>query len=124
MDNTEIMADIKELKRKKGALIVAHNYQIPDVQDIADFTGDSLELAKKIAVAPEKLIVFCGVKFMAETAKILAPDKKVLLPRKDAGCPMADMVTAQEVRNYREKYRKMHDHRHPGPAGHDQQHCF
>jgi quinolinate synthase len=99
-----MIAKIKELKAKKGALIVAHNYQIPDIQDIADFTGDSLELARKTAAAPEQLIVFCGVKFMAETAKILSPKKKVLIPRIDAGCPLADTITVEEVKEYRKKY--------------------
>lgn len=104
MEKNEMIAKIKELKAKKGALIVAHNYQIPEIQDVADFTGDSLELARKTAAAPEKLIVFCGVKFMAETAKILSPNKKVLIPRIDAGCPLADCITAEEVKEYRKKY--------------------
>jgi len=104
MEKNEMIAKIKELKAKKGALIVAHNYQIPDIQDIADFTGDSLELARKTAAAPEQLIVFCGVKFMAETAKILSPKKKVLIPRIDAGCPLADTITVEEVKEYRKKY--------------------
>lgn len=104
MEKNEMIAKIKELKAKKGALIVAHNYQIPDIQDIADFTGDSLELARKTAAAPEQLIVFCGVKFMAETAKILSPKKKVLIPRMDAGCPLADTITVEEVKEYRRKY--------------------
>ncbi|MBN2753383.1 MAG: quinolinate synthase NadA [Candidatus Goldbacteria bacterium] len=104
MEKNEMIAKIKELKAKKGGLIVAHNYQIPDIQDIADFTGDSLELARKTAAAPEQLIVFCGVKFMAETAKILSPKKKVLIPRMDAGCPLADTITVEEVKEYRKKY--------------------
>ena len=104
MEKNEMIARIKELKAKKGAIIVAHNYQIPDIQDVADFTGDSLELARKTAAATEKLIVFCGVKFMAETAKILSPDKKVLIPRIDAGCPLADCITVEEVKEYRKKY--------------------
>jgi quinolinate synthase len=97
-------AEIQRLKKEKGALVVAHNYQIPEIQDLADFTGDSLELARKTAAAPEKFIVFCGVKFMAETAKILSPDKKVVIPRIDAGCPLADCITPDQVKAYRKKY--------------------
>jgi len=104
MEKEEMMSKIKELKVKKEAVIVAHNYQISDVQDIADFTGDSLELSRKCAAAKEKIIVFCGVKFMAETAKILSPQKKVLIPREDAGCQMADCISPQEVDDYRSKY--------------------
>jgi len=95
---------IKELKKEKKALIVAHNYMLPEVQDIADFTGDSLELARKCAAAPEPFILFCGVRFMAETAKILSPQKKVVIPRMDAGCPLADSISAEEVLEYRKKY--------------------
>lgn len=104
MDNHILINKIKELKEKKNAIIVAHNYQRPEVQDIADFTGDSLELSRKTANVKEKIIVFCGVKFMAETAKILSPQKKVLLPKIDAGCQLADSITPQEVDEYRKKY--------------------
>lgn len=104
MDKAAMISRIKELKAQKGAVIVAHNYQIPDIQDLADFSGDSLELARKTAAAKENLIIFCGVKFMAETAKILSPNKKVVIPRMDAGCPLADCITADEVKAYREKY--------------------
>lgn len=104
MDNNEITAKIKELKQRKNALIVAHNYQVPEIQDLADFTGDSLELSRKSAAATENMIIFCGVKFMAETAKILCPDKKVLIPRLDAGCQMADAIDAATVDEYRKKY--------------------
>ncbi len=99
-----IIEKIKELKKEKKALIVAHNYMIPEVQDIADFSGDSLELARKCASAPEPFILFCGVRFMAETAKILSPQKKVVIPRLDAGCPLADSITPEEVIGYRKKY--------------------
>jgi quinolinate synthase len=105
MTQNEIIERIKELKKKKNAIIVAHNYQRPEIQDIADFTGDSLELSKKCANVSENIIVFCGVKFMAETAKILSPQKKVLLPRQNAGCQLADCITPEEVDEYREKYK-------------------
>ncbi len=88
---------IISLKKKKRAVILAHNYQIPQVQDIADYTGDSLELSKISRGLKEEVIVFCGVKFMAETAKILSPQKKVLLPVLDAGCPLSDMITTRDL---------------------------
>ncbi len=96
--------EIIKLKRKKNAVILAHNYQIPEVQEIADFVGDSFELSKKASeIKDAEVIVFCGVKFMVETAKILSPSKKVLLPEMDATCPMADMVKVQDVIKMKEK---------------------
>ena len=89
---------IQELKRERGAIIIAHNYQPDEVQAIADFTGDSLELSRKAAELDEEVIVFCGVHFMAETAAILSPEKTILLPDRFAGCPMADMITADQLR--------------------------
>lgn len=93
-----IEEQIQELKQERGAIIIAHNYQPDEVQAIADFTGDSLELSRKAAELDEEVIVFCGVHFMAETAAILSPEKTILLPDQFAGCPMADMITAEQLR--------------------------
>jgi quinolinate synthase len=101
---TDILGRIDELKRRKNAVILAHNYQLPEIQDAADFTGDSLELSRKAASLEAEMIVFCGVHFMAETAAVLSPGKKVLLPEPAAGCPMANMITARELRMWKEQY--------------------
>jgi len=102
----EIVAKIKELKAKRNAVILVHNYQLPEVQDIADFTGDSLGLSIEASKTKADVIVFCGVYFMAETAKILSPQKTVLIPDPSAGCPMADMITASQVRDLKAKHPK------------------
>ena len=93
-----LVEKILRLKEQRNAIILAHNYQRGEVQDIADFVGDSLELSRKAAKIDVDVIVFCGVHFMAETAFILSPDKTVLLPDMHAGCPMADMITAEQLR--------------------------
>lgn len=104
MSKSEVRDKIERLKRERNAVILAHNYQIADVQDVADFVGDSLQLSQEAAKLEAEVIVFCGVHFMAETAAILSPDKTVLMPDIGAGCPMADMITASELREWKKQY--------------------
>lgn len=102
--NTKLIEKIERLKQDNNAVILAHNYQTADIQDIADFTGDSLGLSIKAAETDADVIVFCGVRFMAETAAILSPEKTVLLPDKDAGCPLADMITVEQLWDLKQKH--------------------
>lgn len=104
MKQTEVVEKINKLRKDKNAIILAHYYQRPEIQDIADYIGDSLELSKVAQKSNADIIVFCGVRFMAETAKILNPDKKVLHPNPESGCPMADMATLEGVKQLREKH--------------------
>ncbi|KMQ49666.1 Quinolinate synthetase [Chitinispirillum alkaliphilum] len=100
----EISEEIKKLKKEKNAVILAHTYQPGEVQDIADYVGDSYGLSVKARDSEADMIVFCGVRFMAETAHILSPSKTVVLPTPDAGCPMADMITAQELVSLKQEH--------------------
>jgi quinolinate synthase len=98
--------EVRALARDRGAVILAHNYQLPEIQDVADYVGDSLGLSRQAAAADAETIVFCGVHFMAETASILSPEKRVLIPDPDAGCSLADSITAEQLRDWK--------HAHPG----------
>ncbi|MCI2430014.1 quinolinate synthase NadA [Candidatus Acetothermia bacterium] len=104
VEQLEIIEEIKRLKTEKHAVILAHNYQVPDVQDCADFVGDSLGLSHAAAKTDADLIVFCGVHFMAETASIICPEKKVLLPDLDAGCSLAATINAEQLRQWKAQH--------------------
>lgn len=108
MELPEIKKRVAALKAERGAIILAHNYQREEVQELADHTGDSFELSRIAAESTASVIVFCGVYFMAESAAVLAPQKTVLLPEKEAGCSLADMITTEQLRLYKDK--------HPGAA--------
>lgn len=102
--NKQLLEKIQRLKHERKAVIIAHNYQPGEIQDLADFCGDSLGLSIKAAQTDAEVIVFCGVQFMAETAAILSPAKTVLLPDESAGCPLADMLTAQQLATLKQEY--------------------
>src|SRR5246500_5226716 len=105
LENIPALQDeVRALARERGAVILAHNYQLPEIQDIADYVGDSLGLSQQAAAADAGMIAFCGVHFMAETASILCPDKTVLIPDLDAGCSLADSITAEELRAWQAKH--------------------
>jgi quinolinate synthase len=99
-----LQEEVRALAAERGAVILAHNYQLPEIQDVADYVGDSLGLSQRAAASDADTIVFCGVHFMAETASILCPDKTVLLPDLDAGCSLADSITAEQLREWKAKH--------------------
>lgn len=103
-EKSQIIAEINRLRKEKNAVILAHNYQIPDVQDIADFVGDSLGLSQEAEKTNADIIVFCGVHFMAETASIISPNKKVLIPDLGAGCSLSDTITADQLRDWKKQH--------------------
>ena len=103
-DDNGLRAKVEELKEQRNAVLLVHNYQIPEVQDLADLMGDSLGLSQEAAKTDAEVIVFCGVHFMAQTAKIICPEKTVLMPDPTAGCPMADMITAEQLREFRSQH--------------------
>src|SRR5216117_2494223 len=105
---TSLHEEVRTLARERGAVILAHNYQVPEVQDVADYVGDSLGLSREAAATTEDAIVFCGVHFMAETAAILSPQKTVLIPDLDAGCSLAASISADQLRAWKAE--------HPGAA--------
>jgi quinolinate synthase len=104
VEQLEIAQEIKRLKAEKNAVILAHNYQLPEVQDIADFIGDSLGLSQAAAKTDADIIVFCGVHFMAETASIICPEKRVLLPDLEAGCSLAATINAEQLRQWKSEH--------------------
>ena len=103
-DTSKLKEDILRLKKEKDVVILAHNYQIPGIQDVADFTGDSLGLSRQAAKVDQKTILFCGVHFMAETAAIISPHKKVLIPDLEAGCSLSDSITLDELKNWKKQH--------------------
>jgi quinolinate synthase len=103
-DTSKLKDDILRLKKEKDIVILAHNYQIPGIQDVADFTGDSLGLSRQAAKVDQKTILFCGVHFMAETAAIISPHKKVIIPDLEAGCSLSDSITLDELKNWKKQH--------------------
>src|ERR1700735_5012741 len=102
LENIPALQDeVRRLASRRGAVILAHNYQLPEIQDVADYVGDSLGLSQRAAAVDADTIVFCGVHFMAETASVLCPDKTVLIPDPDAGCSLADSITAPQLREWK-----------------------
>jgi quinolinate synthase len=99
-----LQQEVRELARERDAVILAHNYQLPEIQDVADYVGDSLGLSQRAAATDAATIVFCGVHFMAETASVLCPDKRVLIPDLEAGCSLADSITAEQLREWKAKH--------------------
>jgi quinolinate synthase len=109
LENLPVLQDeVRALARERGVVILAHNYQLPEIQDVADYVGDSLGLSQQAARAEGDTIVFCGVHFMAETASILCPEKRVLIPDLDAGCSLADSITADQLREWKAKFAPAH----------------
>ena len=104
MGNSEYISEIGRLKRERNAVILAHYYQVPEIQDLGDFVGDSLALAQRAAETDADMIVFCGVHFMAETAKILNPNKKVILPDLAAGCSLAESCREEDLAAFKKQY--------------------
>src|ERR687898_2147937 len=102
----ELSEEVRALAAERGAVILAHNYQLPELQDVADFVGDSLGLSRRAAATDAEVIAFCGVHFMAETASVLSPQKTVLIPDPGAGCSLSDSITAEQLRQWKA--------RHPG----------
>jgi quinolinate synthase len=103
-----LQEEVRALARARDAVILAHNYQLPEIQDIADYVGDSLGLSQQAARADARTIAFCGVHFMAETASVLCPDKRVLIPDLDAGCSLADSITAEQLRGWKAEFAPAH----------------
>jgi quinolinate synthase len=103
-DIPALKGEVRALAESRNAVILAHNYQVPEVQDVADYVGDSLGLSRQAAAAGADVIAFCGVHFMAETASILSPEKTVLLPDLDAGCSLADSITADQLRSWKAEH--------------------
>ncbi len=104
VQQTKLQDEIQKLKKEKDVLILAHNYQVPDVQDVADYVGDSLGLSRQAAKTDQKSILFCGVHFMAETAKIISPHKKVYIPDLEAGCSLSDSITVNDLKNWKNQH--------------------